>query len=94
MCKKRQQFSSELKAKVALAALNGDETTSALADRFEVRPSMVSQWKRERMDNAAGIFESSCGKAIQRSQEEIDTLNCEIGKLTVERDFLSRRLER
>jgi len=91
MSKKRRQYSSEFKAKVALAALKGDETTSALAARFEVHPSMVSQWKRELLDNAAGIFDGSSGKAAQKSQEEIDTLYREIGKLTVERDFLSRR---
>jgi len=36
-----------------LAALKGGETTSALAARFEVHPSIVSQWKRELLDNAA-----------------------------------------
>ena len=42
---------------------------------------MVSQWKRELLDNAAGLFEGSSGKAAQKSQEEIDTLYREIGKL-------------
>ncbi|WP_416138905.1 transposase [Halomonas sp. HK25] len=46
MSKKRRQYSSEFKAKVAFAALKGDETTSVLAARFGVHPSMVSQWKR------------------------------------------------
>lgn len=35
MSKKRRQYNNEFKAKVALAALKGDETTSALAARFE-----------------------------------------------------------
>lgn len=90
--KKRRQYSSEFKAKVAFAALKAGETTSALAARFGVPPSMVIQ--RKLLDNAAGLFEGSSGKAAQKSQEEIDTLYREIGKLTVERDFLSRRLER
>ncbi|MDR5901106.1 transposase [Halomonas icarae] len=51
MSKVRQHYSSEFKAKVALAALKGDQTTSELAARFEVRPSLVSQWKREMLDN-------------------------------------------
>jgi len=58
MSKKLRQYSNEFKAKVALAAL---------AARFEVHPSMVSQWKRELLDNAVGIFESSSGKAAQKS---------------------------
>lgn len=94
MSRKRRECSSGFNAKVALAALKGDQTTSELAARFEVHPSMVSQWKRELLDNAAGLLEGSSGKAAQKSQEEIYTLYREIGKLAVERNFLSRRLER
>jgi transposase-like protein len=95
MSRKRRQYSSEFKAKVALAALKGEQTTSEIAARFEIHPSMVSQWKRELLDNATGVFESkSSGKTAQKTQEEIDTLYREIGKLTVERDFLSRGLGR
>ncbi|WP_168013246.1 transposase [Halomonas salinarum] len=83
MSKKRRQYTSEFKAKVALAALKGDETTSALAARFEIHPSMVSQWQRELLDNAAGLFEGSSGKPAQKSQEEVDTVYRETGKLTV-----------
>lgn len=81
MSRKRRQYSGDFKAKVALAALKGDETTSTLAARFEVHPTMVSQWNRELLDNAAGLFEGSRGKAGQKSQEEVDTLYREIGKL-------------
>ena len=95
MSRKRRQYSANFKAKVALAALKGDETTSEIAARFEIHPTMVSQWKRELLDNATGVFEGKGeGKAAQKTQEEIDTLYREIGKLTVERDFLSRRLGR
>ena len=71
------------------------QTTSEIAARFEIHPTMVSQWKRDLLDNATGVFEGkSSSKTAQKTQEEIDTLYREIGKLTVERDFLSRRLDR
>ncbi|WP_371258969.1 IS3 family transposase [Ectothiorhodospira sp. BSL-9] len=92
MSRKRKQYSADFKAKVALEALKGEQTTSELAARFEIHPTMVSQWRRELLDKATGIFEGKGGgKAAQKTQEEIDTLYREIGKLTVERDFLSRR---
>ena len=94
MSRKRRQYSPHFKAKVALAALKGDQTTSELAARFEIHPTQVSQWKRELLDNASDIFEGKGGgKAAQKAQEEVDTLYREIGKLTVECDFLSRRLD-
>lgn len=43
MSKKRKQYSSDFKAKVALVALKGDQTTSEIAARFEIHPIMVSQ---------------------------------------------------
>ncbi|GHB12590.1 transposase [Modicisalibacter luteus] len=55
MSRKRRQYSSDFKAKVALAALKGDQTTSEIAARFEIHPTMVSQWKRELLDNATGV---------------------------------------
>ncbi|UYM15676.1 transposase [Endozoicomonas euniceicola] len=50
MSKKRKQYSSSFKAKVALAAIKGDQTNSELAARFQVHPAMVSTWKRELLE--------------------------------------------
>lgn len=94
MSRKRRQHSGEFKAKVALAALKGDQTTSELAARFDVHPTQASQWKRELQEKASGLFDGKDGKAAHKSQEEIDALYREIGKLTVERDFLSRGFDR
>lgn len=87
--RKYTKYSSELKAEVALAALMGEQTTSQLAARYEIHPTMVSQWKRELRNNAIRVFErKSSGKTANNSQEEIDTLNREIGKLTEKLDSL------
>ncbi len=42
---KREQRHPELKAKVALEALKGEQTVNELASRFEIHPTMVHQWK-------------------------------------------------
>ena len=94
MSNKRKQYSCAFKSKVALAALKGEETTSQIAARFGIHPTMVSTWKRELQDNASDIFDTkSAGSRKDANEPDKDQLYREIGRLTVERDFLSRKLD-
>lgn len=91
MSKKRKKYSPEFKAKVALAALKNEETTSELAARFGTHPNMISNWKKALLEGAADIFEKG-NKSPQQTEANVDDLYRQIGKLQVERDFLSRKL--
>jgi transposase-like protein len=91
MSKKRKRYSPEFKAKVALAALKDEMTTAELAARFGVHPTMIAAWKRSLLEGAADIFDKG-QKSRKQSEEQIDELYRQIGKLQVERDFLSKKL--
>lgn len=93
MSKKRKQYSSNFKAKVALAAIKGDQTTSELAARFQIHPTMVNSWKKELLERAAELFDSKAGNISKSHQDEVDNLYRQIGQLSVERDFLARKLD-
>ena len=91
MGKKRNKYSAEFKAKVALTALKGEETASELAARFGVHPAMINTWKRSLIDGAADIFGKG-HKFRMQTEAQVDELYRQIGKLQVERDFLSKKL--
>jgi transposase len=91
MGKKRKQHSPQFKAKVALAALQNEETTAQLASRFDIHPTMISTWKRQLLDNAAELFDKG-QKSRKQAEGQIDELYRHIGQLKVERDFLARKL--
>jgi len=91
MGKKRNKYSAEFKAKVALAALKNEETASELASRFGVHPTMINTWKRALLESAADIFDKG-QKSRKQTEAQIDELYRQIGRLQVERDFLSKKL--
>ena len=91
MSKKRNRYTPEFKAKVALAALKNEETISELAAHFGVHPTMINTWKRALVDGAADIFGKGV-KSRKQSEAQMDDLYRQIGQLKVENDFLSKKL--
>jgi transposase len=87
----RKRHNPAFKAKVALAAIAGHETVAELAARFGVHPNQIYGWKRALTEGAAQVFERGGGGASAEAEREKATLYQQIGRLTVERDFLSRK---
>lgn len=89
----RKKHGTEFKAKVALEAIRGEQTIQEIAQKYEVHPNQVTQWKRQLLDNATSAFEKP-GKKSQADKEiemKEDQLFSQIGRLKIENDFLKKK---
>jgi transposase len=93
MRRKRRNHSPEFKAKVAMAAIQGDLTMVQMVKKFDVHANQINDWKKQLLGNAPDVF----GKNVQQAEDTAETvqeLHAKIGQLTMENDFLERGLER
>ena len=93
MRRKRRNHAPGFKAKVALAALSGEGTLAELAERFDVHPNQVKQWKQQLSEQAAEVF--GAGEDTRKlSEADTEKLHAKIGQLALENDFLAKALGR
>lgn len=86
----RRNHSPAFKAKVALAALKGEETLAQLADRFDVHANQITQWRSQLLESAADVFSSGAPKP--QEGPSLKELHAKIGQQALEIDFLSGAL--
>lgn len=84
---KRTSYDSGFKAKVALEAIRGNLTVAEIAAHYNVSSSLVSKWKSELEGNASNAFGVKGAKPTEESEQK---LYSQIGKLTMEVDYLKK----
>ena len=90
MTRKRRIFGAAFKAKVALAAVRNDKTTAQLASEFQVHTSQVTAWKKQLLEQAAGLFEDGRLRRDEAGANE-QQLYEQIGRLKMEVEWLKKK---
>ncbi len=91
---KRRNYSTDFKAKVALAAIRGDGTMAELASRYDIHPNMIAKWKRQALSGMKEGFGRNAQRRDRGREAEIKTLQAKVGEPIVERDFLAKAFDR
>ena len=86
----RRTHSAVFKAQVALAAMHGDKTLAELAQRCDVHPNQITEWKRQLSERAADVF----GGEPNTPPVDLKVLHAKIGQLALENDFLAGALSK
>lgn len=80
---KRRQFTAAFKAQVVLELLSGHKTLAEAAREHQVKPDIIARWRRQFVENAAGVFEKSpAGNG--EAEARIAELERALGKKTLE----------
>jgi len=93
MTKKRQYRTADIKAKVALEAIKGELTVSQICSKYEVESSQVSKWKSDALQNLSTIFAKKNDGELESKNDEINILYKQVGKLTIQNEFLREKLK-
>ena len=88
----RRTHNPAFKAKVAVAAIQGEKTLAELAQQFDVHPNQITAWKAQLTEGAAELFGSGPTKTGPAPAVDLKTLHAKIGELTLENDFLAGAL--
>ena len=90
MSRKRRVFSPAFKAKVALAAARGDETTAQMAVKFAVHASQVTAWKKQLLEGVTELFVDGRTLRTEATTNE-EALYEQIGRLKMEVEWLKKK---
>jgi transposase-like protein len=86
----RKKHSAVFKAKVALEAAKDIKTLTELSSQYEVHAAQISQWKKQLLENISDVFNTP--KKSVDFTKKLDELYRQIGEVTVERDWLKKKL--
>jgi transposase-like protein len=91
MASVRKSYSPSFKAKVALEAVRAEKTGNEIASQYGIHPTLLSQWKKQLIDESATLFSDNRLKDGLDHQELTARLYQQIGQLQVELDWLKKK---
>lgn len=87
---KKKRHTAKFKFAVALDAAKEVKTLNELASQHGIHPAQISQWKKSLLQDGSDIFLPR--KKNTGVQKRLDELYRMVGEITVERDWLKKKL--
>ena len=88
----RKRYSAQFKARVALEGIREQKTINEIAAAYEVHPNQVSKWKKELLKRLPDLFADGRSKKEQQGKDNEAGLYQQIGQLTMEVEYLKKKL--
>ena len=90
----KKNYQPEFKAKVALEAIKSQKGTAEICSEYKIPLSNLYEWRDRALGGLPQLFvpESEATKRQRIVQQEIEVLHKIIGEITIENNFLKKKL--
>jgi transposase len=88
----RKTYTPIFKSQVALEALKENESLGQLAAKFEVHPTQIQKWKSQLKESLPDVFTNGINQELRQKDDLIEKLYNQVGKLTLELNWLKKKL--
>ncbi len=88
----RKQHTGQFKARVAVEAIAGHKTVNQIASEYGIHPSQVNKWKKQALQRLPEALSDGRGSNNGRQEEVEGRLYQQIGQLTMELEYLKKKL--
>ena len=95
MATKLKSYSKKLKSQVALSAHRGDKSLLEISTEYQVPKSNVRDWHKKLINDVENIFDGSdeASRRLKMKEKELEELYKLIGNITVENNYLKKKLD-
>ena len=87
----KKKRNAKEKALIAIEAIRGELTAAQISAKYGVNSGQISTWKKQMLDGAIDIFSDKHVKKDKSNDALVDELYKQIGRLSVERDWLKKK---
>ena len=88
----RKKYTSKFKMNVLLEALKERNTIAQIAQKHDIHPQQITNWKRDFLSKAEDVFAGKAKSKKTEAEEREEQLLKTIGHQKVEIDFLKNAL--
>ena len=93
MSKSRKKYTAVEKAKIALEAIQGNQTVAQITARYGAHATQIMAWKKQALALLPDIFSNKSKQESASHDMQLAELYEQIGRLKVENDFLKKKSE-
>lgn len=84
---------ASLKIQVAIEAVKGELTISQIASKYDIHPKQVTDWRDQLLSEGELIFIPKTSLRRTKTDLEKEDLIQKIGQLTLEVDYLKKKVK-